>query len=228
VTERGSTQHGRRLDDEMASEVEALVRSGRESRADDGRMHEPPADDEPLADARLTGTEHAADGVLDLDEVEARSLLAASLRPSVFPADRESLLAVADEQHAPDNVIAALASLPDGIRFVTVQQVWEALGGERERRDTPAPEPQAPQRPPAAPTATVSEPVAAAIQPEPEPEPEPTPVAAPSVAAAERSSGGPWWASAARTGAGLALLPLRIGVRVAQGLRERVEDVVRR
>ncbi len=139
MTERGSTQHSGRVDDELAGEVEPLVRSGRESHADDHRLHEPPADDEPMPDARLAGATEAGDGALDRDEIEARSRLASSIRPSVFPADRDRLLEVANEEHAPAEVLDALASLPPGIRFVNLQQVWESLGGDRERRTTEHP-----------------------------------------------------------------------------------------
>jgi hypothetical protein len=211
VTERGSTHHSGRVDDELASEVESLVRSGRESHSDDDRLHEPPADDEPMPDARVAGTEHAEDGVLDLDEIEARSRLASSVRPSAFPADRARLLDVANEEHAPPDVLDALGSLPPEIRFVNVQQVWEALGGERERR-----------------TAVAAEPVEAAeptvVREAQPPRPRTTPAPTASTSAASQ----PWWASAARTGVDLALLPLRIGVRVARVVRERVEETVAR
>src|SRR5690349_8960185 len=135
MVERGSTQHSGRVDDALAEEVEALVRSGSEPRARDDRTHEPAADDEPLPDVRIAGQDRPAPGILDLDEIEARSMLAMSLRPSAFPADRDDLRTVALEEHAPPDVLDALDALPEGIRFVNVQQVWEALGGERERRD---------------------------------------------------------------------------------------------
>jgi hypothetical protein len=209
VTERGSNHHSGRVDDELASEVESLVRSGRESHSDDDRLHEPPADDEPMPDARVAGTEHAGDGVLDLDEIEARSRLASSVRPSVFPADRARLLDVANEEHAPPDVLDALGSLPPELRFVNVQQVWEALGGERERRAAPV-EPTEPT--------VVREPQPARARPTP----------GPAAASAASPATQPWWASAARTGVDLALLPLRIGMRVAQVVRERVEETVGR
>jgi hypothetical protein len=207
VTERGSTQHSGRVDDALASEVEPLVRSGRESHADDDRLHEPPADDEPMPDARVAGTEPRVAGVLDLDDVEARSRLASSLRPSAFPADRDALLAVAGEQHASPDVLEALASLPDRIRFVNVQQVWETLGGQRERRTTAA----------AAATASADAPAHAPAAAGPRARRAQEPVPAP-----------PWWAGAARAGVGIATLPLRIGVRVARVVRDRVEETVSR
>src|ERR1700704_5399854 len=78
VPERGSTQHSARVDEELHKETESLLRgSPVEARAEDWRRMEPPADGEPLPDSRVT-----------IDDVELRSLLATSLRPSAFPGDR--------------------------------------------------------------------------------------------------------------------------------------------
>jgi len=224
MAERGSTQHSGRVDDALAEEVEPLVRGGHESRASDDRLHEPPADDEPLPDSRIAGASDAGDGVLDLDEIEARSLLASSLRPSAFPGDRDELYAVAEEQHAAPDVLEALASLPDGIRFVNVQQVWEVLGGDREQRSrrvsfatstptSPSPSPS-PARP-AATTAPVTAPAGAAESEIAVVHDEPT---------VETPAGEAWWFGPVRTAVGLATLPLRIGL----GLVREVESRLRR
>jgi hypothetical protein len=221
--ERGSTQHSHRLDDALADEVEPLVRSGREPRASEDRLHEPEADDEPTPDSRVSGRDGPPmPGLLDLDEIEARSMLAASLRPSAFPADREELQAVADSEHAPPDVLEALRTLPPGIRFVNVQQVWEALGGEREQRDGTS-------RAAAAPTET-TEPLDVEVEIELEVEALRSAVdSGPEVPrtdgderAEPEAAGGPWWASPLRTGFSLATLPLRIGVGVVRAVAERV------
>jgi hypothetical protein len=48
--ERGSDKHTPRLDDEMDRETRSMTQgSPIEARADEGRMKEPPADDEPMA-----------------------------------------------------------------------------------------------------------------------------------------------------------------------------------
>src|SRR5690242_2115434 len=164
--ERQSTQHSQRLDEELADEVEPLLRSGAEARVHESRFHEPPADDEPLPDARIGGEDTPMPGALDLDDIEARSLLAASLRPSAFPADRDELLVVADEEHAPPDVVEALSTLPAGRRFVNVQQVWEALGGERERRGATTDVPDEVE-------VEIEVELEPVFEPEPEPEPEP-------------------------------------------------------
>jgi hypothetical protein len=222
VVERGSTQHSGRVDDALAHEVEPLVRSGHEARANDDRMHEPPGDDEPTPDSRIAGDEQPV-GVLDLDEIEARSRLAASLRPSAFPATAAELTDVALEQHAPPDVLDALGTLPVTIRFVNVQQVWEALGGEREHRDTAA-----------VATTTLDdgditveevgdEPLDTEIAIELELEAQDEQAAAIAGAAAPTSPTlEPWWMGAVRTGVGIATLPLRVTVDVLRDAMERL------
>lgn len=138
MTERGSNRHSPRLDDALAGETESLTRgSPVESRAQDGRRMEAAGDGEPTPDARVSGERLARPpGALEVDEVEARSLLAASLRPGAFPADRDTLARVAADEHADPEVIQLIATLPQGRRFRNVQEVWAAAGGTVERRET--------------------------------------------------------------------------------------------
>jgi hypothetical protein len=132
VAERGSTHHSPRVDEELHKESESLLRgSPVEARAEDWRRAEPPAEGEPLPDARVT-----------VDDVELRSLLAISLRPSAFPGDRARLLAVAEDEHAEDRVLEWLGSLPATRTFPNVEAVWEALGGAKEQRSAPPPVPE--------------------------------------------------------------------------------------
>jgi hypothetical protein len=107
-----------------------------EARADEARHQEGAADDEPTTDALLTGDIHpgqAQDDLLDHDEAEARSRLASYLRPSIWPADRDTLVACATELHAPPDVLDRLHQLPDGT-FSHTEAVWEATGGKVESR----------------------------------------------------------------------------------------------
>jgi hypothetical protein len=107
-----------------------------EARADEARHQEGAADGEPTTDALLTGDLHPEqldEAFLDHDETEARSRLAASLRPSVFPADREKLLRCAEELNAPPDILDLLRQLPDGT-FTHTEAVWEAAGGRVEFR----------------------------------------------------------------------------------------------
>ena len=124
MTDRGSSQHSPRVDDELAHETEGLVRGAHESHVEEWRMTEPPADDEPMPEP-----------VLHDDDIDFRSLLATSLRPSVFPCERARLLGVAEQEFAPGRVVAALRTLPADREFHNVEEVWEALGGTREQRE---------------------------------------------------------------------------------------------
>jgi Protein of unknown function (DUF2795) len=56
------------------------------------------------------------------------------LTPSAFPVDREALLADAEGNHAPAEVLERLRALPAGRTFQNVQDVWRALGGAVEHR----------------------------------------------------------------------------------------------
>lgn len=143
MSERGSSHHSARLDDAMRRETESLVRgSPVEARAEEWRQMEGPAEGEPAPDAHIS-----------TDDVELRSLLAVSLRPSAFPATRSELLTVALEEHAEGRVLEWLNTLPDDSTFATVEQVWAALGGRTAHRGepviaTPRPAPREPVRGP--------------------------------------------------------------------------------
>jgi hypothetical protein len=169
MTERGSTHHSPRVDDMMSAETESLTRGAPvEARAEEWRQVEAPADGEPAPDARISGEGGAPlPGVLALDEIEARSMLAVSLRPSAFPADRDALLAVAGELHAEPQVVESLESLPSGRVFENVQEVWEALGGHVEQREVPHETPAPPRPRPAA-----TRPTRSAAKPSTEREPD--------------------------------------------------------
>ena len=135
--ERGSDKHSPRIDDGLAQDTRPLTQGApMESRADEARQQEGAGDGEPTTDALLTGELHgeeSQDALLDHDETEARSRLAAHLRPSIWPADREALLTCAQETHAPAEVIDQLRQLPDGT-YTHTEAVWEALGGRVESR----------------------------------------------------------------------------------------------
>ena len=133
--ERGSDKHGRRIDEELKHDTGPLVHgSPGESRADEGREQEGPADDEPTPDALLTGgPAPATPDALTHDEVEARTELARHLQPSVFPADRDTLIESARRMGASDELADRLRGLPEGT-FDHLEAVWEALGGRVEYR----------------------------------------------------------------------------------------------
>ena len=135
--ERGSDKHSPRIDDGLAHDTRPLTQGApMESRADEARQQEGAGDGEPTTDALLTGNLHgeeSQEALLDHDEAEARSRLAPHLRPSIWPADREALLACAQETNAPAEVLDQLRGLPDGT-YTHTEAVWEALGGRVESR----------------------------------------------------------------------------------------------
>jgi hypothetical protein len=129
MTERGSSQHGPRIDEEMKSETASLVHGAPvESRAEAWRQMEPAGEDEPDPDA-----------IPARDEIEARSVLAMSLRPSAFPGDRARLIGMAQAENATQEVMSWLDRLPADVTFANVQAVWDALGGMHEHRDNVPP-----------------------------------------------------------------------------------------
>jgi hypothetical protein len=133
--ERGSDKHGPRIDEELKHDTSSLVHgSPVESRADESREQEGPADGEPTPDALLTGDRPAADpDTLTHDEIEARTELGRHLQPSIFPADRAEIVSSARRMGASEDLVAQLSQLPDGT-FDNLEAVWEALGGRVEFR----------------------------------------------------------------------------------------------
>ncbi|WP_100497507.1 DUF2795 domain-containing protein [Geodermatophilus chilensis] len=61
-------------------------------------------------------------------DVEHRAALAEALGKEVWPADRDTLVAKAQEANAPDRVLSDLRRLPSGQQFDNVQDVARALG----------------------------------------------------------------------------------------------------
>jgi hypothetical protein len=137
--QRETTKHGPRLDEQLKHEIRSLEQGPPiESRTEEWREHEPPGEQDYDVD------EHTAPpGTLGSDPVEARRELSRHLRLSVFPADRASLVAEAEQHLAPEPVLAALRSLPAETRFATVHEAWAALEGFEDARAAAAREPLA-------------------------------------------------------------------------------------
>jgi uncharacterized protein DUF2795 len=126
--ERESTKHNPRVDEELKKEVESIERGAPvEPHKQEFRDKEGPADDERPVAARTAPPEQ-----LGPDETAARTELSRFLRMTVFPAERENLLAEANENGAPEPIVAKLAALPAGRIFANVYDVWATLGGEVE------------------------------------------------------------------------------------------------
>ena len=64
----------------------------------------------------------------DPGDIDSRSALAEVLGKEIWPADRDALVARAEEADATDGVLAQLRRLPEGQRFDNVQDVARALG----------------------------------------------------------------------------------------------------
>lgn len=123
--ERSSDRHGPRVDDDLENLTQSMTRGAPlESRAEEEREQEGPAEGDPVPDAVLDGRD---------DEFQLRSEIARHLEPSAFPASRSELIDVARRERAPDEVLRLLEWLPDR-RYENVASVWEALGGHRELR----------------------------------------------------------------------------------------------
>ncbi|MGY1635982.1 DUF2795 domain-containing protein [Geodermatophilus sp. SYSU D00742] len=61
-------------------------------------------------------------------DVERRAAIAEALGKEVWPADRDTLVAKAQEGNTPDRVLSDLRRLPEGQQFANVQEVARALG----------------------------------------------------------------------------------------------------
>ncbi len=126
--ERGSDKHSPRLDEAMAAEVQPIVRTGHDSRAD-WNSPEPSGEDQPdvdrMPDGTLTGG--VPDGMTEQD-VEARSELASFLG-RIWPAPAGAILQAARDNGAPDSVLEQLASLAPEQVFENLQDLWSALSG---------------------------------------------------------------------------------------------------
>jgi hypothetical protein len=122
--ERGSTKHGPGSDDRIKQRTEPLERgTPGGGRVEEDRVEESWAEGEqPLGD-------HVA-----ADDADRRADIARYLRRDIFPAERDLLVDGARVMNAPRAVVASLELLPQGRAFENVEQIWEALGGERERR----------------------------------------------------------------------------------------------
>lgn len=131
--ERGSDQHNQRLDDAMKSETQGMMKSGRDTHAEEWKSAEPSGEDQPDVDLAPNGT--LAGGVPDGmsgDDVEGRSELATYLHRSTFPAAGTALEQAAREADAPDAVLEELRGLPAGGEYANVGEVWQALHGGHE------------------------------------------------------------------------------------------------
>ena len=67
-------------------------------------------------------------------DIEHRAAIAEVLGKEVWPADKDTLVAKAQESHASDRVLADLNRLPAHAQYANVQEVAEALGIHTEQQ----------------------------------------------------------------------------------------------
>jgi hypothetical protein len=133
--ERGSNKHGPRVDEQMSQEVSGLVQGPGTggSRVDEFRVPEPAGEDQPEATTAPAGElRSGAPKGMSSRDVETRSRLGRYITMGALPGDRETLVANARDNDAPDDVVAALRGLPPNTRYQTVSEVWAALGHKNE------------------------------------------------------------------------------------------------
>ncbi|MBQ0906593.1 DUF2795 domain-containing protein [Micromonospora sp. U21] len=133
--ERGNSKHGPRIDEQMSQEVSGLVQGPGTggSRVDESRVPEPAGEDQPEATTAPAGElRTGAPKGMSSQDVEQRSRLGRFITMSALPGDRETLIANARDNDAPDDIVRALERLPDGTRYQTVSEVWAALGNKNE------------------------------------------------------------------------------------------------
>jgi len=130
--ERGSDKHSPMIDEALKHDTASLLGgSPSESRSQEGREQEGPAEGEPTPDARLSGDPWLSGDTLSLDDANARADLARHLDRAVFPARPGELVENARARHAPEDVVSSLSALPDRL-YDTIGEVWAALGGKIE------------------------------------------------------------------------------------------------
>jgi hypothetical protein len=130
MTQRQNTTHSPRVDDQMAHEVDSLLKG----RPVEAHTREDLLQEGPVGRPGFRPDGLAAPGEMTPAAVELRSTVAASLRPSAFPANRQELLELARADQAPEEVIAFLDRAPSNLRFDNVEDLWEATGRSGESR----------------------------------------------------------------------------------------------
>ena len=131
--ERGNAKHSPRVDDELAHEVDGVVKGTAGGRAEEFREAEPAGDDQPETSMVPEGDDGSgAPQGMTAEEVELRSRFGRYINRSALPGDRDRLRRDAEGNEAPDDVLAEIDRLPTGVRFQTVSEAWAALGHHNE------------------------------------------------------------------------------------------------
>ena len=107
----------------MKQEVLGTVQGIAGSRVEEWKMAEPAGEDQPEP-TRVTGGNQEND----------LSRFGRHIGLSAMPGDRAALRRSAETLEAPDDILADIDRLPDGVVFHTITEIWGALGrGHRQR-----------------------------------------------------------------------------------------------
>jgi len=115
--ERGSSKHSPRVDEQMRQEVLGTVQGVAGGRAEEWKMAEPSGEDQP-----------AVTRAIDAESANDLSRFGRYIGMSAMPGDRDALRRSAEMLEAPDDILADLDTLPQGVTFRTVTEIWAALG----------------------------------------------------------------------------------------------------
>jgi Protein of unknown function (DUF2795) len=121
--DRGNSQHGPRLDEEMAHETEDIVRDGHSSHTEEWRQPEPAGEG-----AHVHPLGPPTPGGPDSEEIELRSELARVMDRHTFPASRDDLLRRVQDAGTPPALADGIAALPADSIYSSVGDVARALG----------------------------------------------------------------------------------------------------
>jgi hypothetical protein len=123
--DRANSKHGPWLDDQMERETQRITRAAEPERAEEWRQTEPfdegrysaPPDQTPGTPAGMTWS-----------DADRRTDIAIYLPPRKLPAGRDAILRYVRDSGAPDDVVAAIGSLPPRRVFRTIGEVVRAIG----------------------------------------------------------------------------------------------------
>jgi hypothetical protein len=125
--DRGSSKHNPRVDEQLAEEVEGIVRGRAGARAEEWKMPEPSGEDQPevtvVPDDDYGLGEPAGVGNPEAEEL---SRFGTYIGRSALPGDRDKLINSAQDLDAPDDVLERLRLLPPDTTYRTVIEIWNA------------------------------------------------------------------------------------------------------
>ncbi|MEU6851863.1 DUF2795 domain-containing protein [Actinacidiphila alni] len=133
MTDQGSNKTGPARDNELKKEMQGDLKANRAVRVEEQYEPQPSGEDQPLAARQPTGSPAGAPAGMTPQDVIVRSELARHLERSVYPADRDTLLASLRRHQAPDGLTALVSRLPAADTYPNLQGVVTALGLGAER-----------------------------------------------------------------------------------------------